>query len=156
MGEELGKARERARAGAPLGEEPFFEQGLAQAEPREQVALVEGGGLFEALGGALGHAPLERRDVDVHRRGVEGEGRSLDEHDEGLRARHRPPKGREGMAEGVPGLCVARLAPEEGGELVPGVELPEGDGQVGQQRLDLAAGQARCLARPQSSPEPTE
>ena len=150
MGQEL---RERLERELPeplaLPEQPLLERGLVQGESGEEVAPIEGTGLREGVGRALGHPPLEDHHVDLdgdrvqcHRLVINAERRRIGR-GEAL------PKHEDRLPDVVPGGLRPKVPPEQGGELVPGMGLAERQREIGQERLCLPRGEGhRSRRRP--------
>jgi hypothetical protein len=51
-----------------IGDQPFFEGGLLDGEPLEELAAVERARLAQRFRGALLQQLLEGGDIDLHRR----------------------------------------------------------------------------------------
>lgn len=125
----------------PLRGEPLFEGGLPESQAGQQVSLVDVGDLLEPGGTAVSDQALEPRDIHVDDRGIQGYRRATQEQ-AGLDGfgKYLPDPG-QGLAQVAPGLGIRNLPPQQAGNLLPRMGLARRDGQVGQQRLGLAAGQ---------------
>ena len=140
----------------PLGDEPLLEQRLVHGEAGEQVALVERGGLLQRLGRALGHQPLEGRDVDIDHGAIQGESFALEQERRRPRLAKCLANREECLAQARPRRLLPDFSPEQCCELVAGVRLAQGDREVAQQRLSLLSRQGERRARLQPGLEAAE
>ncbi len=133
-GEEPGQGLHRGLAQAlALGQEPLLERRLLQRQARQEVALVQQPGLVERAGRPLGDEGLEDLRVDGHRLGVERHCVAVEP--EGVGSGQGLPERGQRLAQAAAGLRRLHVAPEQGGQLVPGVGLAGGHREIGQQRL---------------------
>jgi hypothetical protein len=130
----------------PLHDAPLLERQLVDGEAREEVARVDGDRPLERLQPAVGHGGLELRHVHHHHRGIERDGISARQEGGRLVAAEGAAQTGQRLAEALAGLRVGPLAPEEGGELLPGVEAPGRQGQIRGQGLDLPHRQSTGIA----------
>ena len=137
-----------------LAHEPVLEGRRDDAEAGQEIAAVETRGTLEPGRRALGHGLLERHDVRLHRPG--GQGDRIARHDEAttLGGTERLAKHEERLAQRVPGGCGRRVRPEQRGQLVPGMRLVCGEGQISEEGLGLPGGHRdrRAGAAPRLEP----
>ena len=139
-----------------LCQEPFLERRLPDSESGEQVSTVEPSGGVEPIRGAFAQACLEGRDVDLDRRRVQRDRLSVEAEPGRLGSGQGLPEGEQGLSEAGPSLVVRDLAPEEGSQLVTQMRLARGEGEIGQQRLDLTSRKGQDRPRAESSLVTTE
>ena len=118
-----------------LGLQPLLEgRGLVDVDACQQVARVDRRGLRERGGGALGHQPVERDDVD---------GAGLEAHRDLVDAQRTPgehaPQARERLAQAVTRPRRRNVGPEQRGQLVAGLGVLSAAGEIRQQCRGLAS-----------------
>src|SRR5262249_34869598 len=85
-----------------LSQKPLLERWFVDAEPFEQIALVESHRALERLGRALGHQLLESDGIDVHSCWLQGDGLGLSEKDLRRETAHGLTNGEQRVPEVTP------------------------------------------------------
>jgi hypothetical protein len=116
-----------------LDEQPGLEGALVDDEALEEVAAVEVGGAGEAVGRAGSEGLLEAEDVHVGRVGAEGDALAVGEERGGEGAAESA----QGVPEAVLRVGVGALPPQQGRQLVPGVDGAGREREIGEQGLGL-------------------
>jgi hypothetical protein len=127
-----------------LHEQPFLECRIADADPVQELAPIEGCGLLERVSGAFGDQPLEFRRIGDHRCGVERDRMAVGQ-DRGGADIKALPQPAQRMFEAVARLPVAAIAPEQAGQLLAGQLRARGEGKHGQERAILLSGNLKGL-----------
>ena len=139
-----------------LGGEPLLERRLVDAEPLEEIAVVERDGALERLGGALVQEPLEERRIDLDRWRVEGDRLAFHEEARRFRGGQRLAQDVHGLPQALAGLLVAGVAPEQRGQAVTRIRVARSQRQIRQEGLRLPGGQREDLAGGKPRLETTE
>jgi hypothetical protein len=123
-----------------LGDQPFLEGRLGDREPFQEIAAIQRDGLTQLGDAAHFHEPLESRDVDVQRFGLQPHGLVVD-----AEPRPGPPQAlaqrEQGLAQAPAGRRVTRVGPQQRSQLVARMRLPRRGGEIGEQGLRLLPGQ---------------
>jgi hypothetical protein len=143
VGQQARQGLERQLAQAlALGEQPVLEGWLPDSEAGQEIAVIERGRLGKALGRGGGHRLLEVCHVDSDGARVEGDAVGFDPETVSSAGTDGSADAKQGLAERGAGLGLGALAPEEAGQLVTSVGLARRHGEVGDESLGLARGQA--------------
>ena len=124
----------------PLRHRQSWKSGSVTLKPRRDPP-IKLGRVRQGLWGALCHATLESRHVDLHPRGVQGDRRPVEAESRRFAPRQGSPKREQGLSKAGSRLDVRDLAPEEGcrmprrcagpgaGPDRPGAPRPSGSGR---------------------------
>jgi len=134
-----------------LGDEPLLEGGFLDAQPGEEVAVVEGGSPLEVRDGLSRSEALEQERVDLDEARRQRYGLAVDL--QGGRGRQRLAHLDERLTQAVPSALVAGLGPQQRRQLVPGHGAAAREREVRDERLGLAGGERQQRAVPPASLE---
>src|SRR5262249_47697646 len=126
--------------------QPLVERRLLDADPFEEIALVQLGGALARFRRPLSGQRLESHDVDVEAQRLECHVTVVGEEDRV--ASESAAKRYQSLAEALPRVLVARVGPQERRELVAGMPATRPYREIGEEGLGLV-GQRERFARAQ-------
>ncbi len=155
--EQPGQRRHRERVQAPpLDFQPFLENRIPHPDAFEEFAPIQAFGLAERHRVIRFRQPGKGEGVDLGRRADEFQAICLDHQRRGIHAGQGLADRRYRLAQGVVGLGLGPVAPQQRGQGLPRDRLVRMQRQVGQQRTRLACRQRDRIALPGADVEASQ